>query len=246
MTALDALLTYILGTVLLTVIVNSIAKNLAVSIFIAVLLVILFRAVFLHIFNRKRNKSVISVAEMENEFSLMAGEQTDFLFARVPSAFNPEKCDGGFTYTEKGRKILVAANYKFSSTGADDVAKFYRVAKKVKADSVTVLGRAPSRSVLVFAAGLDVRFTFLRSARLHKFLLSQNALMPKRRKIKNPKKPSFKTLFSDVLSKKRGKYFLICGLSLSVFAFFGTMRVYYFVFCALCFALAIGCFLRKT
>lgn len=242
----DAILIYLLGTVLLTVIVNSVMKNLAASIFISLLLIILFRAVFIHIFNRKRNKSVISVTEMENELSLMASEQIDFFIGRAPKAFNPEKCECGFTYTEKEKKILVAANYKFSATSADDVARFYRSAKKNKTDSVTVLGRAPSRGVLVFAGELDIKFTFLSSKRLHKFLLTQNALMPKRRKIKNPKKPNLKTIFADVLSPKKGKYFLLCGLSLSVFAFFGALKIYYFIACAVCFVLAVCCFLKKT
>lgn len=246
MSKLDAFLLYSLSALFVTAAVNSFVKNIAASIFISFLIIVLFRTVFLHFFVRKRNKSVISVPEMETELSIMAGEQLDYFFSVVPSAFSPQKCECGFTYNEKNRLVFVAPNYKFSPSSPDDVAKFYRAAKKIKADSVTVLGRFPSRNVFVFAASLDILFKFIPSKKLHKFLLSQNALMPKRRKIKNPKKPALKSVFSGIFTKQRAKFFLLSGLSLSVFAFFGVMQAYYFVMCAICIICAIVCLLRKT
>ncbi len=246
MSKLDKFLIIILAGFILTALLRPLVKDVAAAAFIAFLLVILLFVFGTHIYNRKKNKSEISVSDAENALSLMGNEQLDFFFERTPPAYAPEQKDGGFIFFRNDVKHFVAPNYKFSPTSADDVARFYRAAKKNRADSVIVLGRQPSRNVLVFASSLDVRFVFLSSGKLHKYLLKQNALMPKPRKTKKPSKPSLKTVFNGIFLKDRAKYYLLSGISVAFLSFLTPYKIYYLVAGGLCLILAGVCFFRKT
>lgn len=245
MTKLDVVLLYLLGSVFLTVTVYSIIKNFVLSLFIAFLLLVFFRALFLHFYRRKKNKSVISVADMETELAILGSDQVDYFLSVIPNYYNPVKTDGGIIITNKD-KIFIATNYRFSPTGADDVARFYRLAKKEKTDVVWILGRYPARQTITFASSLDILFRFVRSKKVHTFLKTRNALMAKRRVVRTRNRPRLRTIFSEVFTQKRAKYFALSGMSLSVFALFGVMRVYYFVLCGICLLLALICAAKKT
>ena len=241
----DAILLYLLGSVFLSLCVYSLIKNFVLSLFIAFLLLIFFRTIFLHFYRRRKNKAVISVVDMETELSLMGSEQLDFFLSVAPAPFRPERVENGFIITDRDR-IFVATNYRFSPTGADDVAKFYRFARKEKIGIVWVLGRRPTRQTMSFATSLDVLFRFVPSKKVHSYLRTRNALMSKRRLVRTRTRPAWRTIFSEAFTQKRAKYFALSGLSLSIFALFGTMRVYYFILCGVCLLLALICALKKT
>ena len=245
MTLLDKILIYLLGSVLTYLILYSIIKSVAASIFITLLLIILFRAIILHLYVRRKNKSVISVNDMENELALMGGEQSEFIMKAVGKYFKPQKHECGFFITDKEKKIMIVTNFKFSATGADEVARFYRIAKKENVYEIWVLGKSPARNVCVFCASLDIKIKFIPSKKLHTYLLKQNALMPKRKIIKNPQKIKLKNIFNGAFTKKRAKYFALSGLWLAIFAFFGVMRIYYITICCICFALSLICVLKR-
>ena len=245
MTLLDKILIYSLGSILIYLILYSIIKNVAASVFITFLLIILFRVIIIHIYVRRKNKSVINVSDMENELALMGGEQSDFIMKAVGEYFKPQKHECGFYITDKNKKIMVVTNFKFSTTGADEIARFYRIAKKESVYEIWVLGKSPARNVCVFCASLDIKIKFIPSKKLHTYLLKNNALMPKRKIVKNPKKIKFKNVFNGAFTKKRAKYFALSGLWLALFAVFGIMRVYYITVCCICFALALICALKR-
>ena len=182
---------------------------------------------------------------METELSIMGAEQSDLIIKTIPGAYGAKKCENGFTIT-KNVKTFVACNYKFSPTGFDDVAKFYRIAKKEKAFLIIVLGRMPKREVMVLASSLDISFRFVKSKKLHKFLLTRNALMPKRKKVKSRVKPRLSSSLNVIFARNRAKYFAFSGLSLALFSFLGIMRIYYLITCGVCLALALFCAVRKT
>lgn len=246
MSKLDKLLLVVLGSFIITAVLRPLVKNVVAAAFIAFLLVVLLLVLISHAYNRRKNKSVITVSEMENALALMGNEQLDFFLERVPPAYKPEKYDCGFIFFRNDAKIFVAPNYKFSPTSADDAARFYRAAKKQRADTVIVLGRQPSRGVMVLTSNLEVRFRFLQSNKLHKFLLNQNALMPKPRKVKKPLKPSFRAVFNGFFLRERAKYFLLSGISIAALSFLTPYKIYYIVVSGVCMTFAVVCLLRKT
>ena len=245
MTKLDIVLLYLLGGTFLTVCIYTIVKNLVLTLFITFLLLVFFRVLFLRIYTRRKRKKVINTSEMETELSLMGPEQRDFFFSVVPAYYKPEMAEAGVIFTNKER-VYLATNYKFSPTNADDVARFYRYAKKEKILVVWVLGRYPARQVMTFAASLDVIFRFIPSKKVHAFLRDANALMPRRNTTKNPRKINFKHILSEAFTKKRAKYFALSCCCLSFFSLFGAFRVYYLVFAGLSLLLTLFCATRKT
>lgn len=244
MNLLDRILLYLLGTFIVYSVTYSIAKNIAVSLFVSFLLIVLFRTVFIHLLTKKRNKTEISISDMEKEFALMGKEQADYIFNTVAPYFKPQKTENGFFIEKNDKRIYVVTNFKFSPTGADEVAKFYRHAKANNIYEVWILGKNPPRAVSLLAGNLNLKIKFLQSKKLHSYLHSQNALMPKKRIIKNPHKPNFKNIYNGIFAKNRAKYFALSGLWLAFFSLFGFMRIYYLVTCVLCFVVALICSLK--
>ena len=245
MTFLDKILLYLLGSFILYIITYYTVKNIAAAVFISFLLVILFRAIFIHLYVKKRNKSVISISDMEKEFALMGKEQTDYILNTVAPYFKPEKTENGFFITKDNKLIYIVPDYKFSPIGADEVAKFYRHAKKNNVSEIWILGKNPPRAVSVLAGNLDLKIKFPQSKKLHSYLHSQNALMPKKRAVKNPRRPNFKNIYNGIFAKNRAKYFALSGLWLAFFSLFGFMRIYYLIMCVLCFVVALICALKR-
>ena len=242
----DKILFYLLGFVFLTLLLFSFVHNLAAALLIAFLLLVVLRTVILHLYVRRKRKKVISVAEMEKAFSLMGGEQTDFFFSAIPPAFHPRKTEGGILLFREQQILFIAPNYKFSTTGADDTARFFRLAKKENATHVYILGRYPNRQVLVLGNSFDISFTFVRGKKLHRYLLSRNALPEKVKTVRTRKKENFCVLLENAFTKKRAKYFALSGLTILLFGFFTPMRVYYFIFSGICLLCTFVCLFRKT
>ena len=244
MTLFDKIVLYAFASAFFTLTFYTLFKNLAAAILASVLLVVAVRAVWLRLYVRRRKKE-IGVGEMENALAMMGNEQAGYFLSVVPQAYAPELRESGIVYFDGKKKVYLFPNYKFSATGRDDVARFYRAAKKEKVDVCYVLGRQPDRQTYLLSNSLDILFTFIPSKKLHKFLASQNALMPKPRRVKNPKRPSFKHLLDEAFTKKRAKYFALSGLSVTLLGFFVPFRAYYFVFGGLSLLLSIACLVRK-
>lgn len=246
MNKVDVILLYLFGFLFLSALITSFIHNLVVSFFIAFLVVVLFRTVFVHLLVRRKNKKTISVSELENVFSLMGSEQVDFFLSVVPSPFLPVKKDGGIVFTKSDEKCFLFPNYKFSPTGLDDVAKFFRIAKKENATVVYVLGRYPNRQVLLLGNSFDITFKFIPSRKLHKFLLSQNALPEKPRVYRQRKRVRFLPPLNVIFDKKRARYFALCGLSTVALGFVTPFRLYYFIFGGLSLIFTLICLFKKT
>lgn len=243
---IDKVLLFVLATVIGVIIFKVVTKNLVASVFIALLISTTVTIILIHVINRRKNKKVITVTEMENEFALLGSGQIEYLTSTIPEKFSPIKKDNGFIYDKDGNKVYVACNYKFSTTSFDDVAKFYRQAKEYGVSQVYVCGKQPTRNVILFASELDVLFRFLPSKKLHAYLLNQNKLPTKRKVIRPRRKLSLKNNISSIFNKKRAKHFAISGLVLGITAIFTPFTVYYVVFCSICLILSIICLLTKT
>ena len=223
----------------------SLVKNFVYGLVISFFFIIFLRFVIIRFSARRKRLTVINVQDMESELALMGSEQVDFLLKNAPLPYSPMKTENGFFIT-KTERIYIACNYKFSPTSIEDVAKFYRHAKKNKVLKVVVLGKYPQRATIVFASSLDVLFKFESSKKLHKFLETRDGLMPKRKIVFHRRKKKFGAIIALAFTKKRAKYFALSSLSLVAFAFFTPMRIYYFVFCAVSLVLAVVCLLQKN
>lgn len=225
-----------------------IVDNIAVAIFTTLLITTLILSVGLHLLNRKQNKSKISISEMENLLSLYGNEyQVNLLKKATPEYFSPEIIEFGITFNQNLQKYASFINYKYSATSPEDIAKFYRIAKKNEVTKVYVLSRPSPRNVLVLAASLDLMFTFVTSRQFHKHLYRQNLLMEKPKPIKS-KRPrrKFSEVFAEIFQKRRAKYFFFCALTFALFLIVSPYKVYYLVMLSIVLSLGIACLLRRV
>lgn len=223
-------------------------ENIAVAIFITLLITILVLTVGLHILNRKEDKSRISITEMENLFALYGNEyQINLLKKAIPEYFSPQNIENGIEFTQNLQKIGAFINYKYSPLSPEDLAKFYRQAKKNELVKAYVLSRPSPRNVLVLAASLDIEFVFVTSRQFHKYLYRQNLLMEKTKpvKAKRPKR-KFSEVFVEIFQKKRAKYFFITALTLSLYLIITPYKLYYLILLSIVLCFGIVCLLRRA
>jgi hypothetical protein len=223
-------------------------ENLAVAIFITLLITILVLTVGLHILNRKEDKSSISITEMENTLALNGNEyQITLLEKAIPDYFSPKVIENGVLFTQNLQQIAAFINYKFSPTSPEDLAKFYRNAKKQEVAKAYVLSRPSPRNVLVLGAGLDIEFVFITSRQFHKHLYKQNLLMEKTKpvKIKRPKR-KFSEIFTEIFQKKRAKYFFFSALTFGLFLIITPYKLYYLIMLSIVLCFGIACLFRRA
>lgn len=222
-------------------------KNFAAAVFIAFLLWVLINRVSVHLFRRRKATKQITVAQMEDGLALLgiAGQVAWFVKA-APACFNPEPFDCGFSLTVNCELILVFPNYKYSACSAEEIAKFYRIAKERGAKKIWILSRLNARSLVLFANSLDLDIEFKSSRAVRKFLYDRNMLPEKTVKDKKKTPVKWREVLSNIFIKRRAKYFLVAGLSLAFLSLFSPLKIYYAVVAALTLALGLACLIRES
>lgn len=200
-----------------------------------------------HFLERKEIKGKISVASMENLLALNGFEfQLELIQKATPQYFGPEAIDGGMLLTMNCQKTAVFPNYKYSPSTLEDIAKFYRQAKRHSVAKVYLLSRANPRNVQVLAASLDIPFTFVPSRKLHRYLYSRNLLMEEV-KVKKPRvKRPLKEVLADIFQRRRAKYFFISALSLALITLITPYKIYYLILTTLSVIMGVGCLFAKA
>ena len=227
----------------LTLVFYSVVKNPIAAAFIAYLVWIVIRTGFIYLTSRKRIVfGNISVGEMENVFAVWGAErQAQFLFSLFPAYYSPVLIGNTIHFTKNHTEILVICNYKFSPTGCEDVAKIYRENEPAAKKEIFVLGRAPTKNVLILANELPLKITFFPSRKLRRILIDHNALPKPIEKMNAENSPKRKEVFSKVFDAGRIKYYFFFS---GIFALYGLMniyRVWYLLFSALMLVLALLC-----
>ena len=245
MNKLDKVIVFVFGLFFAIITFFVIVKNWVGAIVIGILVAITVTILSIHISNRTNNKKNITMGEMENELALMGNKQSEYLLSALPPAYKPTLCDNGISIEKNNQKIYLATNYKFSPTSSDDVAKFYRFAKNNDICKVVVMGKTPSRQTLLLASSLSVIFYFYPSKKLHAFLISQNAIMPRKKTTITKHKTKILPQLNVIFDKKRARYFALSGISLALFSIFSPIRIYYLVICAICLVCAVICLVKK-
>jgi hypothetical protein len=221
--------------------------NIAVSVFIALLLSILFNRLGVHILNRKDDKSKISISEMENLLSLYGIDyQIDLILSAIPNYFNPIQTDYGVILTLNCEQVQIFTNYKYNSCSMEDIAKFYRTAKKNGISTAYILSRQNPRNILVLATSLDIKFTFITSKQLHKKLYNHNLLMENIKPVKEKQKVKLSEILAEIFQRKRAKYFFICALILSLSCIITPYKIYYMIITSIVASFGIACILKKA
>lgn len=246
MTKLDKVIFNFVVFFIFSLIFTAIVKNIAAALLIALLFTITVNRITMHLYSRFHAKKTISLAEMEKLFAIMGSGQTTCFIKATPSYFEPISLDCGYYISLNCKPVAIFPNYKFSPSTMDDIAKFYRIAKDNNIEEVWVLSKLNARSTILFAKSLDLNFNFIPIKKVHKYLTSQNYLpVPLPHKNVKLKKADLKEVFSNILIKKRAKYFLFSGITLGLLAFFTPIKAYYITVSIICLLLGIGCLIRE-
>ena len=235
----------------------SLVKNLAIGALIAFLITVLAERVTTLIMSRYKKTTMMPIGKMEELLALMGSEQTDLFINVTPPYFEPEKIENCFIITQNCEKVLVCPNYRFSNCSNEDVAKFYRMAKKHNINKVRVLSKLNSRSTIMFARSLDIEFEFVSSRAVRKYLFNHNALPEAINKF-SVKKESFVKefmkkssaqkweFFSMMFTKKRAKYFFISSVSTSLIGLFTPYKWYYITVSIITLIGGVVCLVREN
>ncbi|MDD4316141.1 MAG: hypothetical protein PHC84_03145 [Clostridia bacterium] len=230
--------------VLLLVWTNYFIKSFAEAVFVTLLIFITLRTVFVHLKNRYSDKKNISVAEMSQSFAIMGAEDVcKHLAATLPESYNAVIENNCIIFCKDGKRLLVSPNFKMSALSADEVAKIWRFAKEKAIETVYILARIHQRSVILFANSLEGGFIFPTAKKLHKYLVTHNAMPQKNFHLKKNKASiSFRDALSNLFVRKRAKLFLFSGTTLALLAFFSPLTVYYLIMSSVSFGMGIACF----
>ncbi|NLL56728.1 MAG: hypothetical protein GX242_05905 [Clostridiales bacterium] len=224
------------------------SDNIAVAIFTALLITILILTIGLHILNRKKNTSRINAHEMENMLALYGNDyQVSLLNKAIPKYFDPTPIENGVLFTQNLQKQAVFINYKYSTTTPEDLARFYRLAKKNEASKIYILSRPCPRNVLVLAASLDIEFSFVTSRQFHKHLYKQNLLMEKIKPIKTKRqRRQFSDVLWEIFQKRRAKYFFMSAITFGLFLLITPFKLYYLIMLSIVLCLGVICLFRPA
>ena len=226
-----------------------ITKNYVAGMFIGYLFWIVCRTIFLYIINRYHVTKNITVSEMENIFAVWGTQlQQEHFFNLLPSCFSPVIENCFIRYTKNGEDNIMILNYKFSPTSCEDVAKVYREWKNFPG-KISILGKTPSKDVLLLAGSLPIRIEFPSSKSVRKFLIKSNAL-PSKIPSKKSTKASLSIAFNSTFSPEKAKYYFFSAIFFSFYAILNIHRIWYISFSVLLSLLGIGCvlvyFLRRN
>lgn len=256
MKQIDKVTINILGFVTVFLISLSTVKNFVAAVIIAFLITVTAYRLFVHFGRRIEKINKMSVAKMEERFAIMGSEQIDYFINVTPPYFSPEKTDGGYVVTLNCEKTMICPNYKFSPCSYDDIAKFYRTAKKEQIRHIKILSKINSRQTIIFARELDVEFEFVPSKTVRKYLYNHNALpeiikkTPQKKKtIKEfftKDKAEWKEFFAGIFIKKRAKYFLLSSISMAILSFFTPLKWYYITVSIITFICGMTCLMREN
>lgn len=243
MNRFDILVINTIGIALVLLWMSYFVNSFVEALFISILIFIVLRTLALHILNRFHIKKNISVWEMSQTLAIMGVEKVcDLLFATVPTIYNPTIDNNCLIFERNNKKILVYPNFKFSNVTGDELVKIWRYAKSKDIDIIWSLARLHQRSVILLAQSLDMEFLFPSAKKLHKFLVSQNAMPEKNFDHKKTKtKINIRESLSNVFIKKRAKLFLFSGLSLALFSIFTPLTIYYLIMATIALALSVTC-----
>ena len=234
----------------------SLIKNFAASVLIAFLLTVTLYKLFVHFYSRMEKINKISVSKMEELFAIMGSEQVNYFINVTPPCFCPQKADSGYIITLNCEKTMIFPQYKFSPCSNEDIAKFYREAKKYDVENIKILSKLNARQTIMFARELDVNFEFVPSKNVRRYLYNHNALPelikkePEKRKsaIEFFKKApaEWKEFFSSIFIKKRAKYFFLSSISMAILSLFTPLKWYYILMSIVTLACGITCVLREN
>ena len=270
MTVSDRFILRVSGFLSLLFLSFCLVKNWGVAALIALLLSIGLDRGLALLSARKRALKKTSVKDLEELFALMGPrDQQEFFFRAIPSSYSPELSENSVTFFRNGEKVLLLPVYKFSPIGYDDVAKALREATTMSSEKILILGKKPSKEVLLFSKKFSIFIDFIPTKKVSQFLYRQNKL-PKRifpisernekftfksffEKIKEKKmsemlntwKTSFLAILSEAFARRRVKYYLWTSLSLAVVSLFVPWKIYYVTFSAIALTMAIICLVRE-
>ena len=193
---------------------------------------------------------------MEELFAIMGTEQVEYFMNVTPPCFCPQKSDNGYIVTLNLVKTLLIPYFRFAPCSKEDIAKFYREAKKNGIKNIKVLSKLNNRQTVLFARELDVEFDFVSSKKVRKYLYNHNALpevikksSEKKQTLKDFLKKSrteWKEFFFGIFIKKRAKYFLLSSISMAILSFFTPLKWYYVTVSAITLVCGITCLLREN
>ncbi len=243
MKVFDKIILYGILFSFLSLLLYAFTKNFAVSFFVAFLGTVFLRSAFLLLYSHRKRKGKIDTKSMEDTLSILSPtEQKDLLLSTIPSRYILEE-DTNYILLQKEERICLFLNYKFSPTSCDDLARFYRSIREKDVEKIVVLGRMPSRNVVVLSKSFPVPIIFLSPSRLKKYLTKHNAL-PKPLPVPPKRKPNPKEVFRDAFSPDRMKYYGGGALFFAFYAFFGVMKIWYSVFCGISLLCGFLCMYR--
>ncbi len=196
--------------------------------FIGYLAWVLIRSVFLYLTQRYNVTKNISYREMENIFSIWGTEkQAQYFLSIIPKCYSPVISGNSIRYIKNRESVRIIFNYKFSSTSREDISIIYR--EKSPDSKIYILGRAPSRDVIMLTNVLPLDIIFIPSKRIRKILIKHNA-MPDPIDSKNKKRLSWKKTFSETFSSEHIKYYYLGSLTFFMYGIFNIYRTWYFAF----------------
>ncbi|MCL2631050.1 MAG: hypothetical protein FWD49_05980 [Firmicutes bacterium] len=191
--------------------------------------------------SRKKRFSGISPQEMANSLALLGHNETAKIFYNtLPDSLKVKLEPPFFVSLEHGKETLTMANYKFSGTTADEVARAYRKCKDENLENIKILSRGTEKRVLLIASNLDINITFPDLRTIKRYLHCKNAL-PEKLVSHGKKKrvrPDFKALAETALSRGRIKYYILTGTMLFLMSFLTPLKLYYMIMATIPLALA--------
>lgn len=204
----------------------------------------LFKTVFTLVSAGIKRKHTPSVAEIYFRLAVLTQEQqSELFFNTLPEDKRKRITSTLFEADLPQGKTVVAVNFKLGETTADDLLKIKRATETVSG-KVTVLGKFPSRAVLLTAKRFGFSATYPKPKEIKNWLKKHNAIPEPLAVAETSKKEKTPFNLSDVLhilfSRSKIKYYLFAACVLAVMSFFVPTTVYYLVLSGISAVLAIG------
>lgn len=204
----------------------------------------LFKTVFMLVSAKIKRKHTPSVAEIYFRLAILTQEQQSELFFNTFPESNRKRITSTLFEADLPQgKTVVAVNFKLGETSADDLLKVKRATATIS-DKVTVLGKFPSRAVLLTAKRFGFTATYPRPKEIKNWLKKHNAIPEPLSASETAKKGKTPFNLPDVLhilfSRSKIKYYLFASCVLAVMSFFVPATVYYLILSGISAVLAIG------
>lgn len=204
----------------------------------------LFKTVFLIISAKIKRKHNPSVGEIFFRLAVLTPEkQSELFFNTFPEDKRKRLSPTVFEAETPQGKTVIAVNFKLGETSADDLLKIKRATYGADG-KIVVLGKFPSRAVLLTAKRFGFSATYPRPKEIKKLLVKHNAVpepIAAAEKLKKEKTPFVLSNVLHVLfSRAKIKYYLFSAIVLAAMSFFVPSSVYYLVLSGISAVLAIG------